>query len=71
MGQSKKQSILESIVNVVSGLVISFIIQLILYPLLGVPLTLQQNFIASAVFLIFSMIRSYVVRRIFNNIKEE
>lgn len=71
MGQSQKQSALESTVNVVSGLVISFIIQLVIYPILGVPMTLHQNLIASGVFFVVSLIRSYIVRRIFNNLKEE
>ncbi len=67
MGQSKKHSALESIVNVVLGLVISFLIQIIIYPVLGIPVTLKQNIIITIVFFIASFFRSYLIRRFFNN----
>lgn len=64
--QSKKHSAFESITNVVVGLILSFVIQLIIYPLLNIPVTLTQNVIITAVFFIVSFIRGYVIRRIFN-----
>lgn len=64
--QSKKHSALESVTNVIVGLVLSFVIQLIIYPLLDIPVTLKQNFIITGVFFIISFIRGYVIRRIFN-----
>ena len=64
--QSKKYSALESVTNVIVGLVLSFVIQLIIYPLLGIPVTLKQNFIITAVFFVVSFIRGYVIRRVFN-----
>jgi hypothetical protein len=66
--QSKKYSLIESIVNVVSGLIISFLIQLWIYPLLGIPVSINQNIIITVVFFIASFIRGYVVRRVFNAI---
>jgi hypothetical protein len=66
--QSKKHSLIESIVNVLSGLIISFLIQLWIYPLLKIPVTLNQNIIITVVFFIASFIRGYVVRRVFNAI---
>jgi hypothetical protein len=66
--QSKKHSIYESITNVVVGLVMSFIIQLILYPLLNIEVSLNQNIFITFVFFIASFIRGYVIRRIFNKI---
>ena len=67
--QSKKHSILESITNVIVGLVISFLIQLAIYPILNIPVTLSQNIIITIVFFIASFVRGYVIRRIFNKIK--
>ena len=64
--QSHKHSILESIANVIIGLLTSFLIQLALYPLLGIKVSLHQNITITIVFFIVSFIRSYAVRRFFN-----
>ena len=65
--QTKRKSLIESITQTVVGLVISFAIQLVIYPLLNIPVTFSQNLIITAVFFIASIIRGYVIRRIFNN----
>ena len=69
MKQSKKHSLIESITNVVVGLVISFLIQIIIYPLLNIEVSLNQNLFITMVFFLASFFRGYVIRRIFNNIK--
>jgi hypothetical protein len=66
--QSKKHSIYESITNVVVGLLMSFLIQLILYPILNIEVSLNQNIFITFVFFVVSFIRGYVIRRIFNKI---
>lgn len=70
MNQSKKHSAIESIVQTVIGLGTSIIIQVVLYPLMGIPVTFSQNLIITAVFFVVSIIRGYLVRRIFNKKKE-
>lgn len=67
MKQSKKHSALESITNVVVGLLVSIITQMILYPILNIPVTFSQNLIITFVFFILSFARGYIIRRIFNN----
>jgi uncharacterized protein YacL len=67
MKQTKRQSIIESITQTVIGLVTSLLIQLILYPLLKIPVTLSQNLIITFVFFLVSIIRGYFIRRLFNN----
>lgn len=69
MKQSKKNSIFESIIQTVVGLITSILIQLILYPFLNIPVTFFQNLIITSVFFIVSIFRGYVVRRIFNSYK--
>lgn len=69
MTQSKKKSIVETIVQTFSGLIISFVIQLVIYPLLEIKVTLDQNMLITLVFVTASIIRGYVVRRMFNMIK--
>ena len=68
--QTKKQSAIESIVNVLVGLITSFILQLILYPLLDIPVTLTKNIILTTVFFIVSFTRGYFVRLYFNKITQ-
>lgn len=69
MAQSKKHSALESITNVIIGLITSIITQMILYPILGIPVTFSQNLIITAVFFVISFVRGYVIRRFFNRIR--
>ena len=68
--QSRKFSVLEIVVNVLTGLIISFLIQLVIYPLLNIPVTLEQNMIITIVFFVASFIRGYIIRRIFNKINK-
>jgi uncharacterized protein YacL len=66
MSQTKKHSALESVTNVVVGLLTSFLIQLWIYPLLGIKVTINQNIFITFVFFIVSFIRGYFIRRLFN-----
>lgn len=66
--QTKKHSLLESLINVIVGLLMSFLTQLIIYPLLDIEVSLNQNIIITSVFFIISFVRGYVIRRIFNKI---
>lgn len=66
MKQSKKHSVLESATNVIVGLLVSIITQMILYPIMGIPVSFNQNLIITAVFFVLSFVRGYVIRRIFN-----
>ncbi|MCG9678719.1 hypothetical protein [Vibrio sp. Isolate24] len=64
--QSKKQSLIESVINVVIGYVVALLSQLTIFPLFGVHLPLTDNLLIGAFFTIVSIIRSYVIRRLFN-----
>ena len=64
--QSKKNSLIESITQTIIGLFTSIILQMILYPLMGIPVTFKQNIIITIVFFIVSIIRGFIVRRYFN-----
>ena len=67
--QTIKNSIFESVTNVVLGLITSFLIQIFIYKWLNIPVTINQNLQITIVFFIVSFIRSYIIRRIFNKIK--
>ena len=66
--QTKKQSVIESSIQTIIGLGTSIIIQVILYPFMGIPVTFSQNFIITAVFFFVSIVRGYFVRRFFNKL---
>lgn len=68
--QTIKNSILESITNVVAGLLTSFLIQLVIYPMLNIPVSINQNIIITTVFFVASFIRGFVIRRIFNQLRK-
>ena len=68
--QSKKYSLAESLTNTFAGLLISFVIQLMIYPALNIPVKLSQNVIITIVFTVASIVRGYIVRRIFNQIRK-
>lgn len=67
-GQSRKHSLLESVLNVAIGYVISLCVQIIVYPLFGASFTFAQNLELGAIFTITSIIRNYWIRRAFNSI---
>ena len=66
--QKKKHSVIESLAGTVIGLLTSFIIQIVIYPILEIPVSVGQNIIITAVFFVASFLRGYLVRRLFNKI---
>lgn len=68
--QSKKHSILESIANVIIGLLVSFCIQSVIYPAMNIKVSIDQNITITLVFFMASFIRGYLIRRFFNNLQK-
>ncbi len=69
MSQSKKHSLLESTLNILSGMIISFIImQYVLIPLLFIEMSYTNNISITLVLTVASIIRSYLFRRLFNRL---
>jgi|TARA_R110002124_G_scaffold78682_2_gene209931 hypothetical protein len=66
--QDKKQSMIEAISGTLIGLVFSFMIQIIIYPSLDIPVSIGQNILITSVFFVASIVRGYLVRRLFNKI---
>jgi hypothetical protein len=64
--QSKIDSILESITNVMVGFSINFIANLLIFPIFGWSISISQNMILGAIYTIISLLRSYCLRRAFN-----
>lgn len=68
--QSKRLSIIEAITNTIVGLLTSFCIQLVIYPALDIEVKISQNIIITFVFFTVSILRGYVIRRVFTKIKQ-
>jgi hypothetical protein len=65
--QSKKKSFIESVTNVIVGLFLSWLTwQIVIIPIFKIYPNNQQIIIISVIFTILSILRSYVIRRIFN-----
>ena len=67
--QSKRHSTIESLTNVIVGLLVSFVIQLTLFPALGMHVSTNKHLLITFVFFVASFVRGYVIRRMFNRIK--
>lgn len=68
MGQTKKQSFIEIMTNTVVGFLISVVVQLIIYPVLEIEVSIGENLTITTIFVVIGIVRSYVMRRIFNRI---
>jgi hypothetical protein len=64
--QKRKHSLIESISNTMIGFLVSLGIQLVIYPVMDIPVRFDQNLIITSVFTIASILRGYFVRRMFN-----
>ncbi len=63
--QSRASSLTEAAVNVIAGFVLAIVVQLGAYPLLGITTSATQNGIIALLFTTVSLLRSYLIRRLF------
>jgi hypothetical protein len=71
--QNKKQSFIESLINVTIGFFITMTSLYILFPILGIESNTGKNTIITLYFTSLSILRNYFLRRYFNkkhNVKE-
>ena len=66
MTQSKLSSLIESIINILIGYGVALASQLVVFPMVGIHVPLSTNLQIGAWFTLISLIRSYVIRRLFN-----
>lgn len=66
MSQSKARSFGEAVVNTGFGLVITFAVSPLIYWMCDVKISIPQMTGATLLFTLVSVIRNYVIRRIFN-----
>jgi len=66
MSQKRRISLLESVINSILGLITSFLIQIFIYNLLNIEVRIDQNILITIVFFTASILRNYIIRRLFN-----
>lgn len=67
--QSRRMSMIEAVTNVLVGLVVSLLAQIVIFRLYDVHVTFSQNVQITLFFTAVSVVRSYALRRFFNNIR--
>ena len=68
MTQSRKMSLIETITSTAIGYSVAVATQLTVFPLFGINIPLQDNLAIGAIFTVVSIVRGYVVRRVFNRL---
>lgn len=66
MNQSRLESLLETIVSTVIGMLVAIGMQLLVFPLFGFNPPLHDNLAIAGLFTVASILRGYGVRRLFN-----
>ncbi|TXH16423.1 MAG: hypothetical protein E6R03_05535 [Hyphomicrobiaceae bacterium] len=66
MSQSRAQSLVESLINVLIGCSINMTANVFVYPLFGWHITMGQNLAVACIYTAISIVRSYAIRRWFN-----
>ena len=64
--QSRWMSLVEAATNIVVGYWLAVLTQVLVFPLVGLRVSLGENLGIGAVFTVVSLIRSFALRRIFN-----
>ena len=64
--QSKLNSFIESLTNILIGYIIALLSQLAIFPLFDINIPLSDNLLIGLYFTLISLVRSYIIRRYFN-----
>lgn len=69
--QSRRQSLIEAITNVVVGYALAVLTQIVVFPWFGLRVSLGDNLAISAMFVTISLARSYALRRLFERLSKK
>jgi hypothetical protein len=67
--QSRAMSLVEAVVNVLVGYGVAVATQLMVFPWFGLSTTIDQNLTIGLIFTVVSLVRSYALRRLFEEIR--
>lgn len=69
-GQTRTASAVEAVANVLVGYFVALASQLVIFAGYGVHLSLADNAMIGVWFTLISLVRSYLLRRIFNGLRD-
>lgn len=69
MRQSRRMSMAESLTNVAVGYGVAVSAQIMVFPLFGLDVALVDNLAIGAIFTGISIVRSFTLRRVFEEIR--
>jgi hypothetical protein len=64
--QTKKQSLLEALVNILIGYTVAILSQFTIFPLFGIFIATEDHLLIGLYFTAISIVRTYLVRRYYN-----
>lgn len=64
--QSKKMSLIETVLSVLIGYIVALLSQIVVFPLFDIEVSLIDNLLIGLLFTVISIIRGYYIRRLFN-----
>ena len=64
--QTKLDSFLEALFSTFVGFMVSLVTNMIVMPIMGIPVSFSQNIVLTIIFTFVSVARSYMVRRFAN-----
>ncbi len=67
--QSRKMSMVETACNVTIGYIVAVLSQLAIFPFFGIYVPIEDNLLIGGYFTVISIIRGYVLRRVFNRLR--
>lgn len=67
--QSRAMSFVETTVNVVVGLGLAMVTQMLVFPLFGIALAIEANIAIAATFTGLSLVRGFLLRRLFETLR--
>ena len=67
-GQTQRMSLIESLIGIVVGYVLTVVGQFYLFPLFGIALPLIDTLLISLIIVLIAFMKNYGVRRFFNYI---
>lgn len=68
--QTRWMSLVESLTNIAVGYALAVLTQIAAFPLFGLQASLGDNLLIGGLFTLISLLRSFVLRRIFNALGE-
>lgn len=67
--QSRRSSLIEAAANTAIGYLVAVAAQAVIFPAFGIAASAGQNFGIAAAFTAVSLVRGYILRRLFNQFR--